>query len=84
MFTLAGGGPWMCVTPESEWPTEDPEIIAAIKTDFEGTWGDREYRVVVRLRMGADAIRSSRRLVTIYDLALIGQDSISGEKATCC
>lgn len=42
MFTLGGGGSWMCCTPESEWPTEDPEVIAAIKTDFEGTWGDRK------------------------------------------
>ena len=43
MFTLGGGGPWMCCTPESEWPTDDPEVIEAIKTDFEGTWGDREW-----------------------------------------
>lgn len=41
MFTLGGGGPWMCTVPESEWPTDDPEVIEAIKTDFMGTWGDR-------------------------------------------
>jgi G3E family GTPase len=42
MFTLGGGGPWMCTVPESEWPTDDPEVIEAIKTDFMGTWGDRK------------------------------------------
>ena len=31
----------MCTVPENEWPTEDPEVIEAIKTDFMGTWGDR-------------------------------------------
>ena len=31
----------MCTVPESEWPTDDPEVIEAIKTDFMGTWGDR-------------------------------------------
>jgi len=41
MFTLGGGGPWMCTVPESEWPTDDTEVIEAIKTDFMGTWGDR-------------------------------------------
>jgi hypothetical protein len=43
MFTLGGGGPWMCTVPESEWPTDDPEVIEAIKTDFMGTWGDRKF-----------------------------------------
>lgn len=42
MFTLGGGGPWMCTVPETEWPTDDPEVIEAIKTDFMGTWGDRK------------------------------------------
>lgn len=42
MYTLGGGGPWMCTVPETEWPTDDPEVIEAIKTDFMGTWGDRE------------------------------------------
>jgi hypothetical protein len=32
----------MCTVPESEWPTDDPEVIEAIKKDFMGTWGDRE------------------------------------------
>lgn len=46
MFTLGGGGPWMCCTPESEWPTDDAEVIEAIKLDFEGTWGDRKSLVL--------------------------------------
>lgn len=48
MFTLGGGGPWMCTVPESEWPTDDPEVIEAIKTDFMGTWGDRESSTLSR------------------------------------
>jgi len=50
MFTLGGGGPWMCTVPETEWPTDDPEVIQAIKTDFMGTWGDRKsypYRQMI-------------------------------------
>jgi hypothetical protein len=34
----------MCRVPESEWPGGgDPEVIEAIKLDFMGEWGDREY-----------------------------------------
>jgi len=43
MFTLSGGGEWMCKVPESEWPgAGDQEVIDAIKLDFMGEWGDRE------------------------------------------
>jgi hypothetical protein len=49
MFTLGGGGPWMCTVPESEWPTDDPEVIEAIKTDFMGTWGDRMSLIPSRM-----------------------------------
>lgn len=48
MFTLGGGGPWMCTVAESEWPTDDPEVIESIKTDFMGTWGDRESPILSR------------------------------------
>lgn len=42
MFTLDGGGPWMCRIPEDQWPGADhPEVIDQIKLDFMGTWGDR-------------------------------------------
>lgn len=33
----------MGTVPETEWPTDDPEVIEAIKTDFMGTWGDRQW-----------------------------------------
>ncbi|WVQ75149.1 hypothetical protein IAR50_004758 [Cryptococcus sp. DSM 104548] len=47
MFTLNGGGPWMCRVPESEWPGEDDqEVIDAIKLDFMGPWGDRRQELV--------------------------------------
>ena len=43
MFTLSGGGEWMCKVPESEWPgAGDQEVIDAIKLDFMGEWDDRE------------------------------------------
>ncbi|WWD19938.1 hypothetical protein CI109_104410 [Kwoniella shandongensis] len=40
MLTVDGGGRWMCEQSEDEWPSDDPEVIAAIRSDFEGTWGD--------------------------------------------
>ena len=43
MFTLGGGGEWMCRVPEEEWPgAGDQEVTDAIKLDFMGEWGDRE------------------------------------------
>lgn len=43
MFTLNGGGPWMCRVPEIEWPGgDDQEVVDAIKLDFMGPWGDRK------------------------------------------
>ncbi|WVO13634.1 hypothetical protein L204_101255 [Cryptococcus depauperatus] len=48
MFTLNGGGPWMCCVPEDEWPGGgDKEVIDAIKLDFMGKWGDRESSFVI-------------------------------------
>ena len=45
MFTMTGGGPWMCAVPEDEWPTDSDEIKEQIKSDFEGEWGDSEYPI---------------------------------------
>jgi G3E family GTPase len=46
MWTLNGGSPWMCAVDESMWPTDDPEVVQAIKTDFMGPWGDRRQEIV--------------------------------------
>lgn len=46
MWTLSGGSPWMCAVDESLWPTDDPEVVKAIKTDFMGPWGDRRQEIV--------------------------------------
>ncbi|ORX35860.1 putative cobalamin synthesis protein [Kockovaella imperatae] len=46
MFTLTGGGPWMCEVPEDEWPTDSDEIKEQIRSDFEGEWGDRRQEIV--------------------------------------
>ena len=48
----------MCTVPETEWPIDDPEVIEAIKTDFMGTWGDRESYNTGQV---ADADRSGRQ-----------------------
>ena len=42
MFTLSGGGRWLCTEPEDSWPMAHiPSVKAAIKKDFQGAWGDR-------------------------------------------
>ncbi|KAK9327731.1 CobW/HypB/UreG, nucleotide-binding domain-containing protein [Lipomyces starkeyi] len=46
MLTIQGGGPWFCVLDDAMWP-EDPEVVANIKADFEGKWGDRRQELVV-------------------------------------
>ncbi|KAK9368234.1 CobW/HypB/UreG, nucleotide-binding domain-containing protein [Lipomyces kononenkoae] len=45
MLTIQGGGPWFCVLEEAMWP-DDPEVVANIKADFEGEWGDRRQELV--------------------------------------
>ncbi|WVR00112.1 hypothetical protein IAU59_007254 [Kwoniella sp. CBS 9459] len=47
MCTIEGGGPWMCMVPEDQWPGGgDQETIDAIKLDFMGEWGDRRQELV--------------------------------------
>lgn len=36
----------MCCVDESMWPTDDPEVVSAIKSDFMGPWGDRRQELV--------------------------------------
>ncbi|KAK9428935.1 CobW/HypB/UreG, nucleotide-binding domain-containing protein [Lipomyces doorenjongii] len=45
MLTIQGGGPWFCVLDHAMWP-EDPDVVANIKADFEGKWGDRRQELV--------------------------------------
>lgn len=64
MFTLNGGGPWMCRVPESEWPGGgDSEVIEAIKLDFMGEWGDREFNKMAcqGVWYEADVVRTGRQ-----------------------
>lgn len=47
MFTMAGGSRWFCTTPEEDWPLAEMEgAKEAIKQDFYGKWGDREFTKV--------------------------------------
>lgn len=47
MLTLTGGARWRCEVPQDEWP-EDPEVIEAIRRDFDPDtpWGDRRQELV--------------------------------------
>ncbi|KAK9234749.1 CobW/HypB/UreG, nucleotide-binding domain-containing protein [Lipomyces kononenkoae] len=45
MLTIQGGGPWFCILEEAVWP-DDPEVVANIKADFDGEWGDRRQELV--------------------------------------
>lgn len=47
MLTLAGGARWRCELAPEFWP-EDPDIVRAIKADFDPStpWGDRRQELV--------------------------------------
>ncbi|KAK9311323.1 hypothetical protein V1524DRAFT_57325 [Lipomyces starkeyi] len=45
MLTIQGGAPWFYVLDDAVWP-EDPDVVANIKADFEGKWGDRRQELV--------------------------------------
>ena len=66
MYTLTGGGPWMCCVPEEEWPANgDKEVIEQIKLDFMGEWGDRKCCLSVQVQQ----FTSGRQ-----EIVFIGQD----------
>ncbi|OCL13074.1 cobW-domain-containing protein [Glonium stellatum] len=45
MLTVSSEQPWFCELPEQDW-NHDPEVSRAIKTDFQGEWGDRRQEIV--------------------------------------
>ncbi len=58
IISLDYGGNWWITVPEREFP-EDPTLVAAIKQEFEGDFGDRRQElVVIGIEMDQVAIRA--------------------------
>ncbi|GAC73731.1 diadenosine polyphosphate hydrolase and related proteins [Moesziomyces antarcticus T-34] len=73
MLTLQGGARWRCELGEEMWPHE-PEIVEAIKRDFQEPWGDRRQEIVMigkDMRHGAE-----QRLRTALDACLLTDDEM--------
>ena len=45
MLTVSNGGNWFIDLPEEMWPTE-PDVVAAVKKDFQGDLGDKRQELV--------------------------------------
>lgn len=41
------GGPWWADTPREEWPSDEPELIAELESDWDDEWGDRRQELVI-------------------------------------
>jgi G3E family GTPase len=59
IISLDYGGNWWVTVPEREFP-DDPALVAEIKRQFEGTFGDRRQElVVIGIEMDQAAIRAA-------------------------
>ncbi|MBK9746358.1 MAG: GTP-binding protein [Chloroflexi bacterium] len=59
VITLDYGGEWWANTPDDEYP-DDPALVAEIKREFEGEYGDRRQElVVIGIEMDQAAIRAA-------------------------
>ncbi|WVR07615.1 hypothetical protein IAU60_004657 [Kwoniella sp. DSM 27419] len=69
MCTIEGGGPWMCVVPEDQWPGGgDRDTIDAIRLDFMGEWGDRRQELVfIGQEMNKDLITQTMNAALLDD-----------------
>ena len=41
------GGLWWAETPREEWPDDDPELIAELKSVWDEIWGDRRQELII-------------------------------------
>lgn len=41
------GGIWWAETPREEWPDDDPELIAELKSVWDDVWGDRRQELMI-------------------------------------
>jgi G3E family GTPase len=41
------GGAWWAETPRSEWPTDDPELVAELDSVWDEVWGDRRQELIL-------------------------------------
>lgn len=72
IISLDYGGEWWANTPEGEYP-DDPALVAEIKSNFEGEYGDRRQElVVIGIEMDQAAIRAALDscLLTDVEMAL--------------
>ena len=47
VLTAEPGGPWWAESPRDEWPTDDPQLIAELESDWDEEWGDRRQELVI-------------------------------------
>jgi G3E family GTPase len=56
-LTHGGAGQWWAATPRDHWP-DDPQRIAAIENEWEGSYGDRRQEIVfIGIKMDEAAFR---------------------------
>lgn len=54
------GGTWWAETPQAEWPTDDPELIAELNSVWDEVWGDRRQELIlIGLDLDAAAVRDA-------------------------
>ena len=41
------GGVWWAETPRAEWPEDDPELLAELKSVWDDVWGDRRQELMI-------------------------------------
>eukprot|EP00762_Andalucia_godoyi_P005862 ANDGO_07016.mRNA.1 Putative metal chaperone YciC len=72
VYRFEYGGEWFAAVPEDEWEDNDPEIIAQVKADFDGEFGDRRQELVF-IGMGFD----KNRLQAVLDSCLLTDDEMA-------
>ena len=62
------GGPWWADTPRDAWPTDDPELIAELESDWDDAWGDRRQElVIISHELDHDAVSAALNACLLTD-----------------